>query len=289
MKRILFGMIAIVLIMLLAACTEEDDTNENEEEEEEIPTQVETVEATEGDLVIDRLVYGRTSPSSTAPVGLQNPGEVDTLEVENGDQVEEDDLIATIATPAGNQDITASAAGEITNLEASEGDRVSTEEPLAVVADLDSMILTFSVTADVQKLFSTEDTLDVVIDDNEYEAEITEIGKMPDDTGLYPVEATVENEDGDILPGMIGEMSVPENRVEESIIVPTEAITRVDDEAFVYVIDGDQIANQIAVTVQETQSDETAIEGEVQAGDEIVVDGQLTLNDGSAVNVVEGE
>lgn len=288
MKRILFGIIAILLIALLAACTEEEDTNENEEEEE-TEIQVETVEATEGDLVIDRSVYGRTSPSSTAPVMVQSPGEIDTVEVENGDQVEEDDLIASLATAAGTQDITASAAGEITNLEVSEGDMVGTEEPLAVVADLDSMTLTFTVTADVQKLFSTEDTLDVVIDDNEYEAEITAINKMPDDTGLYPVEATIGNEEGDLLPGMVAEMSVPENKIEEAIIVPTEAITRVDDEAFVYVIDDEQAANQTSVTIQESQSDETAIEGEVQDGDEIVVDGQLTLTDGDAVNVVEGE
>lgn len=286
MKRILFGMIAILLIALLAACTEEEDTNE---EAEETVTQVETVEATEGDFVIDRLVYGRTSPSSTAPVMIQNPGEIDTLEVENGDQVEEDDLIASITTPAGNQDITASTAGEITNLEVSEGDMVSTEDPLAIVADLDSMTLTFNVTADVQKLFSIEDTLDVVIDDSEYEAEITAVNKMPDDTGLYPVEATVANEDGDLLAGMVGEMSVPENRIEETIIVPTAAITEEDDGAFVYVIDDEQVANQLAVTIQESQSDETAIEGDVQAGDEIVVDGKLTLTDGSAVNVVEGE
>ncbi|WP_373893940.1 efflux RND transporter periplasmic adaptor subunit [Virgibacillus natechei] len=288
MKRILFGIIAILLIALLAACTSDEDSNENEEEEEETVTQVETVEATEGDLVIDRLVYGRSSPSNTAPVMVQNPGEIDTLEVKNGDQVEEDDLIATIATPAGNEDITASTAGEITSLEASEGDIASGEDPLAVVADLDSMTLTFNVTADVQKLFSTEDTLDVAIDENEYEAEITAIDKMPDDTGLYPVEATVDNEDGDILAGMIGEMSVPENRIEETIIVPTEAITRADDEVFVYVIE-DETAKQIAVTVEESQSDETAIEGEIQAGDEIVVDGQLTLTDGDTVNVVEGE
>lgn len=288
MKRILFGIIAILLIALLAACTEEEDTNENEEEEE-TEIQVETVEATEGDLVIDRSVYGRTSPSSTAPVMVQSPGEIDTVEVENGDQVEEDDLIASLATAAGTQDITASAAGEITNLEVSEGDMVGTEEPLAVVADLDSMTLTFTVTADVQKLFSTEDTLDVVINDNEFEAEITAVNKMPDDTGLYPVEATIGNEEGDLLPGMVAEMSVPENKIEEAIIVPTEAITRVDDEAFVYVIDDEQAANQTSVTIQESQSDETAIEGEVQDGDEIVVDGQLTLTDGDAVNVVEGE
>ncbi|MBY7144696.1 efflux RND transporter periplasmic adaptor subunit [Virgibacillus sp. NKC19-3] len=287
MKRILFGMIAILLIAFLAACTSDEDANEDEDEGEGV-TQVETAEVTEDDFVIDRSVYGHTSPTSTAPVMVQEPGEIDTLEVENGDQVEEDERIASITTPAGNQDITASTAGEITNLEVSEGDIVSTEDPLAVVADLDSMIVTFNVTADVQKLFSTEDTLDVVIDDNEYEAEITAIDKMPDDTGLYPVEATVDNDDGDILAGMVGEMQVPENRIEEAIIVPTEAVTHADDEAFIYVIDG-ETANQITVTIQESQSDETAIEGEIQAGDEVVVDGQLTLSDGSPVNVVEGE
>lgn len=285
MKKFLFSMTALLLITLLAACNQDEDTNE-EEEARVVP--VETAEAAEGDLVIEKSVYGRTAPSSTAPIMLQNPGEIDTLEVENGDQVEEDDLIATISTPAGKQNIRASRDGEVVNLNGAEGDLVSNEEPFALIADMDTVKLDFSVTTNVRELIEEETVMETRINDQEYEAEITSIGKMPNDTGLYAIEATVENEDGDILPGMVVHMFVPEKRIEKAIIVPTEAIVQENDESFVYIVKDNKAVKQ-AITIQETQSDKTAIEGDVQSGDQVVVTGQLTLTDGIEVDVQKGE
>ncbi|MEC5424513.1 efflux RND transporter periplasmic adaptor subunit [Virgibacillus sp. C22-A2] len=284
MKKIVLSVAAVLLIGLLAACNE-DDTNE---EKTERVTSVETVKVIVGDLVIEKSVYGRTSPMSTTPVMVQMPGEIDVLEVENGDKVEEDDLIATIATPAGKQNIRASRDGEITSLEAAEGDMISDSEPLAVIANMDSVKVTFSVTSDVRSLFKKEDKLTIVLADEDYDAEITSISTMPDDTGLYPVEATVENKEGTILPGMVGTMYVAEKRITEAIIIPTAAVVEENDETFVYVIQDEQ-AVKTTITIKDTQSDETAAEGDIQAGDQVVVSGQLTLSDGDQVNVVRGE
>ncbi|MBP1971675.1 multidrug efflux pump subunit AcrA (membrane-fusion protein) [Virgibacillus natechei] len=293
MRKLLISLTVILMMAFLAACMEEEDENGNEsadENGEAAETLVETAEASEGDLVIERSIYGRTSPASTNPVMVENPGEIDTIEVETGDQVEEDDLIATITTAAGNQDITAAAAGEITNLEANEGDMISNEDPLAIIADFDTMSVAFSVTANVQSLFSIEDSLTTMVNDNEYETEITAVNKMPDDTGLYPVEGTLDNEDGNLLAGMIARVAVPENRVEDTVIVPTQAIVEEDDEAYVYVVNDDMEAVQTTVTIQESQTDETAIESDdMQEGDEVVVDGHMVLTDGGVVDVVEGE
>lgn len=285
MKKILISISVILFITLLAACNQDEDTNE-EEEERVVP--VETAEAAEGDLVIEKSVYGRTAPSSTAPIMLQSPGEIDALEVENGDQVEEDDLIATILTQAGNQNIRAPRDGEVVNLNGAEGDMVSNEDPFALIADMNTVKLDFSVTANVRELFEDEAAMETRINDQKYEAEITSIGKMPNDTGLYAIEATVENEDGEILPGMVGHMSVPEKRIEKAIIVPTEAIVQENDESFVYIVKDNKAVKQ-AITIQESQSDKTAIEGDVQSGDQVVVTGQLTLTDGIEVDVQKGE
>ncbi|WP_163969535.1 efflux RND transporter periplasmic adaptor subunit [Oceanobacillus halotolerans] len=283
MKKWIIG-ITLLSLLVLAACNQEEDANE-EEAEPVIP--VETEEVTVSDLIIQKSVYGRTAPNTATPIMVQTPGEVDTLEVENGDIIEEDDVIATIQTAAGNQTIYAPEDGEIINLTAEEGAMATSEEPLAVIADLDTMKLQFSVTAGVRDLFEKEAIHKVVIGENEYEAEITTIDKMPDDTGLYPVEATIDNEEGDVLPGMVAELTVPESRVTDAIIVPTEAIVEESDETFVYVIE-DDVANKAAVTITETQSDKTAIEGDTIAeGDQVVTNGQLTLSDQSKVNVTE--
>lgn len=265
------------------ACSGDEETKENDADK---VTSVETIEATEGDLVIEKSIYGRAQPGSTKPIMVENPGEIDSLEVGNGDKVDKDDVIGTIKSPAGKQTLYAPKAGEVVHLEADEGDIVSNEEPLAIIADMDTMKLKFTVTADVQKLLKKEEKHKAIINNKEYEAEITSIDMMPDDTGLYPVEATIENDKTAILPGMTAMIQIPEKRVKKAIILPTEAIIEESDETFIYIVKDDQ-AVKTEIDIKETQSDKTAIEGEVKKGDQVVVNGQLTLSDGYKVDVVK--
>lgn len=270
---------------ILAACQDSDDGKENEEEKI-VP--VETAEVEKGDLTITKSVYGRLEPSSTTPAILPNPGEIDTLEVAEGDHVNEDDTIATIVSPAGEESVRAESDGMITNLDVEEGDMVSDDDPLAVIADVDTMTITFNVTAQVRSLFAKDDEHQTVIEDDEYDATIQKINEMPDDTGLYPVEANVENDDDNILSGMIARMDVPEKKVKDTLIVPTSAVVTEDGDTFVFIVDGEK-AEKIDITVTETQSDQTAIEGDVEPEDEVITDGQMTLVDGSKIDVTEEE
>lgn len=280
LKKVYTLLVLIIVGGILVACSEaevkEDDADKV------IPVEVEEVE--KGDLTITKTVYGRLEPSSTTPVMIQNPGKVDTLEVAGGDEVKEDDAIATIVSPAGSESITADGDGIVTSLDVKEGDKISNEEPLAIIADVDTMKLTLNVTANVRALFHKDDEHQTTIGDEAYDATITRVKEMPEDTGLYPVEATVKNKDGNILPGMIAEMAVPENKVKDTIIVPTSAIVTEEDDTFIFIA-RDNEAVKIDVTVTETQSDMTAIEGDVEPGDNVIINGQLTLVDGSAVDV----
>ncbi|AVR00546.1 efflux transporter periplasmic adaptor subunit [Oceanobacillus iheyensis] len=285
MKRWMIGITAVLLIGILAACNQDEDTNQ-EEEKRIIP--VETQEAKKDNLVIERSLYGRAAASSTSPIMLQAAGEVDSLEVENGEMVEEDDLMATLSTPAGNQNIRASRDGEVTQLRAAEGDMVSAEEPFAVIADLAELKLNFTVTSDVVGLLKTGDTHQVEAADKEYEAEISSVDSMPGENGLYPVQATLNNEEKDLLPGVIASMKIPEETVSDAIIVPTEAVNEENEESFVFLVK-DNKAERVVVTVLETQSENTAIEGDVSEGDQIIVSGHLGLTDGDQVSVTGGE
>lgn len=285
MKKMLFGFAAILMIGLLAACTEENAT----ENEQERVVPVETAEAQRGDLVIEKTLYGHAEPNVTTPIMLQAPGEIDSLESQNGEHVEEDDLIATIKTAAGNQNIRAPKDGQVLQIQAAEGAIATNEEPFAIIADMEQMKLQFTVTADVRSLLTLDETYKAIIDNQEYEANIAEIGVMPDDTGLYPVEATVENAEATILSGMVAEMNVPETTVEDTLLVPTSAIVQEDELSFIFIVTDNQ-AEKIEVVIQETESDISAIEGDVKSGDQIVLNGQLTLSDGDQVEIaLKGE
>lgn len=277
--------IALLMIMMLVACSDDQEEQTNQKESI-IP--VEVVEVSEGELVVEREVYGRTQPSQTTPVIVQNPGEIDELNVENGDRVEEDDIIAKIKSPVGIQNVRAPEDGEIAQLDVEEGQLISDEEPLALIIDLDKVVIHFTVTGDVRSLFKKDDKVTAMFDDESFEGTITSIGKIPDETGLYPIEANVTNKDDYILPGMTGMIQVPEKRVKEALILPTEAVIEESDETFVYVLTDDHV-KKTNITIIETQSDETAVEGELDIGDEVVINGQLTLSDGSKVDVVKEE
>ncbi|RYG71622.1 efflux RND transporter periplasmic adaptor subunit [Lentibacillus lipolyticus] len=284
MRKVLLMAAMVLLTSMIAACGDNHEQSDSDQEEQVVP--VETAKATKADMVVEQSLYGRLQPGTTTPVMVQNPGEITELQVANGDTVEADEHLATIQSAAGHQKMYAATAGEIAQLNAEEGTMVSGSDPLMVIADVAPMIMSASVTAGMRELLETGETYSVTIDDEDYDAELTTLGIMPDDTGLYPVEAEVEQDEEEMLPGMTAVMHVPEKRVNDTIIVPTAAVVTDSGETFVYVVNDDQ-AVKTDVTVQETQSDKTAVQGDVQTGDEVVVNGLLTLSDGMTVKVSE--
>lgn len=286
MKKLSLPVVSILLLLSVAACGQGNSETSGEEEHRVVSVEVD--KAVKGGLTIERAIFGRAAASQLTPVVIQAAGEVDELRIEIGDQVDKDDVLMTINTLMGKQTIRAPRDGEIIHLTASTGETVSSEEPIATIGDLNEMKLEFNVTAGVRDLFVLDKSYPVIINDKDYEAMITGIDKLPNEAGLYPVTATMSNQDGAVLPGMVAELAVTEQQIEGAIIVPTASIVEENDETFVYVVKNGE-ADKQSVTVVETQSTQTAIEGNVQAGDEIVVTGQLILSDGVQVNVAKGE
>lgn len=284
MKRFMF-VLMFCLLVVLAACSNDDTTNV---EQEERVVAVETAEVKEEDFILERVLYGRAIPNQIAPIILPLAGELTELDVSNGETVEEGDRIAVFSTAQGNTTVTAPADGKITGLQASEGDMVSNEEPFATVADTDVMIVEFAVTAELQQILTKDETYTVEVANEEFPATVTQIDFTPDDSGLYPVQATVKNEENIILPGMVARITIPEQVIEDTFLVPTQAVVHENDEDFIYVVTNDKAEKRI-ITVLETGSDTSAIEGEIEAGEEVVITGQLTLSDGDQVDVKEEE
>lgn len=284
-RNLVLGMISVLLLMLTVACNTDDDDELTEEDQ---IVAVETATIHQDDLTVEKKLHGRLSPEQMTPILVENPGEVDEVLVENNEKVEEDDIVAKLKTPSGIQNIRAPEDGEIIELEAKEGDMLSGEDPLALIIDLDQLTIDFTVTEKDRSLFKKDDKLDVSINDKTYELVIESVEKMPDDTGLYPVSGTVKNKKDRLLPGMIATVHVPEKRVKKALIIPTEALIEDNDSTFIYVIK-DHEAVRTDVTVIETQSDLTAVEGEINKEDTIVINGQLTLFDGAEVEVISEE
>jgi len=129
MRRSLFFMLIIIHLIILSACNGADEENNNTEKNEQTVTPVETAEVKQGDLTVEKSIYGTVAPAKQVPVMVQQPGEITTLKVENGDKVKKDDHLATIKTAMGSQSIYAPTDGEIAKLSVQENDVQSNEEP----------------------------------------------------------------------------------------------------------------------------------------------------------------
>ncbi|MGP4038867.1 efflux RND transporter periplasmic adaptor subunit [Gracilibacillus sp. D59] len=284
MKRLL--LLLMIVIITLVACSE---SSEGEKEQEERVTPVETGEVTKGDLVMERNFYGRTMPNQSIPVIPSVAGEIDELEVENGEKVEEDDDIATISSPQGNINVEAPATGTITKLKAKEGSVVSNQDPLAVVIDLERLTVQLQV-PDVQlDLFEKGKKVTLLLQSAEeetHEAEIEYVADSANEAGLFPIDLSFDNATTHYKAGVVATVVLEDKVIEDSLLIPTAALVEENDETFVYVVEEDT-AKKVEVKVQATQSEVTAIQAELNEGDQIITSGQLTLVDGSKISVVE--
>ncbi|WP_080872442.1 efflux RND transporter periplasmic adaptor subunit [Oceanobacillus timonensis] len=286
-KRI--GAIGLVLMLLfLAACTE-DDNESAEETQEEGVTSVQAEEIEKGDLTRERTFHARLEASGMTPVMIEQPLEVDALEVNIGDTVEEDETIATLTLDGNTQSVDAPEAGEIIQIQAEEGENIDPEEPFIMIADTDEWKATGNASESILNLLNIEDEVTVTVSGEEKTGTVTNMDKVPDDTGLYPVTAALEAGDASFVSGAAAKIAVNETVESDALLVPTEAVVENAGESFLFVVTDEDTAEQREISVVTMQSQQTAIEGDVEAGEEIVITGQSGLEDGDAVEVVKGE
>lgn len=189
---------------------------------------------------------------------------------------------------AANEAIPAPSTGEVSTLDAGEGDLVTNQQPFATIVSLDPMTITASVTSEQLSLFNKGDELEIELPSLEEQVTSTVdyVSSVPDDTGLYPVEATVSNNDEKIKPGMMATFLLPENIVKNTLIVPTDSLVEQNDETFVYQV-VDEKAVRVDVSILESQTEFTAVSGDLPEGADVITTGQLTLSDGDKVTIME--
>jgi len=288
-KRIALLLLATLLI--LSACNE---TSEDvEETDTEIPVEVQTIYV--DDFTMERTYIARTMPSDMMPVILPSPGEVDELFVERGSTVEEGDVIAEIITPQQVRlEIEAPMDGIIQELNLAEDRMASNEEAAAIIVNIDPLTLTFNVPASEVDKFSVDDeiTFESSANDESGKATITYVANTAGETGMYAIEAELNNANHNLLAGMTLQVFYEDVLAEDVLIVPTEAVVERGGESFLYIIENGE-AKAVEVDVIVMQTAETAIETENDALDEnsqIVTKGQLMITDGQKVRLVgEGQ
>jgi membrane fusion protein (multidrug efflux system) len=105
----------------------------------------------------------------------------------------------------------------------------------------------------------------------------------------FLVEIEMGNPDGVMKPQMVANVGLVRQTVEGAIVVPQEALVRVEDGYVVFVVEGngdDGVVLSRAVEIGSSQRNTVVIESGLSAGEQLIVVGQQQVTAGDRVNVV---
>ncbi len=105
----------------------------------------------------------------------------------------------------------------------------------------------------------------------------------------FLVELEMANPDGLIKPEMVANLGLVRQTIEDAIVIPQEALVRVEEGYVVFVAEGDgdgAVVLSRAVEVGASQRNEVVIEAGLNAGERLIVVGQQQVTAGDRINVV---
>lgn len=176
------------------------------------------------------------------------------------------------------------------------GTMVSSGTPVARILDLTPVKVRGGVperyAVDVEVGSSATATFDV-LGGQSYEGEISFVGAAVDRASrTFPVELVIANPGRAVKPEMVANVTVVRRGLEAALVVPQEALVRVEDGFQVFVVeerDDEMVAVARAVTVGASQRNRAVIESGLEEGDRLIVVGQHQVATGDRVRIVRGE
>jgi membrane fusion protein, multidrug efflux system len=114
--------------------------------------------------------------------------------------------------------------------------------------------------------------------DNPAQGRLTFIDNGVDTTtGMFKLKATFDNKDRKLWPGQFVDVALQLANQKNAIVVPTRAIQTGQQGEYVYVVTADSTAEMRPVKTQGTYKNMTVIAGGVNAGEKVIVNGQLRV------------
>ncbi len=104
-------------------------------------------------------------------------------------------------------------------------------------------------------------------------------------TGMITLKATFPNKNLDLWPGEFARVHFPLQTITNAILIPTRAVQEGQQGAYVFIVDNENLARQRLIKVGPALGDFSVITEGLKAGETVVLEGQLRLNDGTPVNV----
>jgi multidrug efflux system membrane fusion protein len=107
-------------------------------------------------------------------------------------------------------------------------------------------------------------------------------------TGTIELRAFYDNSDSALVPGQLVDVVVQLDNIPHATIVPHDALNEGSDNQYVYVVsNGKAQLREVKVLFDDGKN--VAVEGNLKAGDQVVIEGQLQVVPGGAVEIFKGD
>jgi multidrug efflux system membrane fusion protein len=166
--------------------------------------------------------------------------------------------------------------------------------PLVTINQISPIYVNFNIPeqqlAEVKR-YSAEGSLHVLAvisgqADQPIEGKLSFIDNTVDQTtGTIKLKGTFTNADRRLWPGQFIDVVLTLTKEPNAIVVPSQAVQTGQQGQFVFVVKPDNTADMRPVTVKRTVGTESVIATGLQAGERVVIDGQVRLIKGSKVEI----
>lgn len=165
--------------------------------------------------------------------------------------------------------VRAPISGTLVATDVAQGDSVAAGGSVGVVVSEGSTVLTATVAlADVPSLEPGQQATVVVAGgEEELEAEVTQIGTVPDDTGAYPVTLELRRTDLDLPTDLPATASVVVGEASDALVVPASAVS----DGAVSVVDAAGFTSTTRVTTGLVGATTVAVLDGLEEGQEVVL------------------
>lgn len=177
--------------------------------------------------------------------------------------------------------------GVIEAVNVKEHDFASPGNPAFVISNKDTMTVTFGVSEGIRGTLQVGQKVEVDRNGKLYDAAITEIGSMVDQTtGLFMVKSCVTAADGSLLTGSSVKVTADTYSQADALLIPYDAVYYDESQPYVYVAQGDTAKRKDVETGIFDEQTITILSG-LSAEDMLITSWSSNLRDGASISIQE--
>lgn len=196
--------------------------------------------------------------------------------------------LATIKQRLKNSTLQAPFSGMIAGREIEVGRLVGPSQPAIHLVQWDRVKMRAWVSESEVSDFVPGREVDVRLDalpDRVFAGSVGRVGPAADaKRRVFPIEVHIDNENGDLRPGMVGKLMIRRRTFENVVVIPREAVVERETGPGAFVVDGDRVTSRLLELGAGQGNRVIALSG-LKSGERVVVSGGRDLIDGERVKV----